>query len=60
MMSWVSPVSPGLTKLTGLSGAHHKLSWTSLPRDRALEQDILELIRSRTGNSSPEENPDGA
>ena len=40
--------------------ASQEQAWTSLPRDRALEQDILELIRSRTGSSSPEENPDGA
>ncbi len=39
--------------------ASQEQAWTSLPRDRALEQDILELIRSRTGASS-QENPDGA
>ena len=40
--------------------ASQEQAWTSLPRDRALEQDILDLIRSRTADSSPEENPDGA
>lgn len=39
--------------------ASQEQAWTSLPRDRALEQDILELIRSRTGDSS-RENPGGA